>query len=357
MDSRYETEGEFRKAVVAELRRQGLGRLEDHDWEQVKPDPVNYGLTHDQEDVHEVVTKLREMRPPERRSSKRALKARPRRRQNTHLYDGEERRLAEEASRLRASDRDVKDAAEAIWGDVWGTPAPPCSDSSAASSWLSGKVYVYQHTGGGLGGGPLLPLGTAMARLEYVGVLQVDSLLVPRDSQLGRLQQAADSISDRLNCFPHQAVEFLLTAKPPMVMPVTADLSQGRTTLNVNYPWVKPESVRRFHAMIINLRRRSAKRRLWVGLGTQQDADAQRITELGSRSRELLEFDISTRGLSGKERYITWNRKYPGRHRSKESLEVSMSKARHLLDGPEPFAFDEITLHMYEEEGYVRLPH
>lgn len=355
MDSRYESEGEFRKAVVEELRRQGLRHLEAREWEQVRPGSLDWQMPQGREDVDDVVASLEKIRPPERRPSKRVPKARPRRRRETYLYGSDEHSRADEASRESANRPEVVKPIEDFRRDVWESDEPPFDDSSVATRWLASIPSPFATPVSF--GVPQLPPYT---QLEYVTPhLGVTSIVVSQDSAQGRLKDIADRLCETLGCFPAQAVSFVLTGQTPVVWPVTADfpIGPGSITLHVNHPWVSRETVQRVYGLIEEMRRHLVAASLTAEQRRQQVAAA--TDKLHPRVVALVRFVSVTRGLPWPQKYKVWNQRHPEwKYESASSMQVSLTQAHGRLEKTGvrlARLLATFTSREWEEKGYIRI--
>ena len=281
-----------RRALEGRLHRKGEWPLADSEWEDVKPsayeidDPIL-----EADSVFQRLVRLRGQRPGARRE-------RP-------LYDSSEVRRAEKSSRANATDLQLVSFVETARASGFGSTAVPFLDRDKLTEWVEARAIAGDKAG---------PDDEAnRVRLHFVGRNGLSDVSVKADSVLGKLQRFSAPLANWLGCSEALAVDYILTGEIPLVMPVTGLITPHRIELRVNYPWVRPDSVRKAYALAREFQR---------GLpGITEDEPSPRV-------RSLLEFLASTEGLRHAERYETWAAKYPEwPYETLDSFRAACSKA------------------------------
>jgi hypothetical protein len=87
----------------------------------------------------------------------------------------------------------------------------------------------------------------------------------------------------------------LALGKPPIVMPITGYVASDRIKMQINYPWVRPDSVRKWYA--------------WAGV--IRKIELRVPASESKKTRALLDFVADTPNLTHGERFTRWNKAHP----------------------------------------------
>lgn len=339
--TRYETEAEVREAVDGRLLRHRAPASTKQEWKRFKPDGLDIQLPCDQVDIADCVADILAARSPQQ----------PRHSYGA-LYTPGERQRSEEISHERAKGAYVTRRVTYFRKEHWGSVDPPFKDADEARPAIALSDDIVRF---------LSPFSlSSEPRVEVVPFEFFDSagpftifrrgpVNVRRGSFLGSLKYLADAVAEELDCFPAQAVNFVLTGDVPEVMPVTADvdLVLDRLHLRINYPWVSAATILRVYRIMSDLKRRailhSAHGRL---------SETPTPTTAGDRVVRLMEFAADTDGENWDARWRVWNQRYPEwSYKSCGSMQTSYSQARQRFAGLAAVS----NLMRWERDGYLRL--
>ena len=266
-------EPQVRQLVESRLASGGRSLPNDQEWSRAKQ--AAYAMV--EADIitaaDECYTALRSLRAP-------TGGERPR----EPLYAEAELRRAEHESRQAALDRQIVSRVEGIRNRHWRTTATSFADRRAAYEWVAHRL----HEGDWSESDDVTKLW-----LAFVGPDGPDKLFtgqhVKPESELGELQRSIAVLASWLHCEDALAADYVFMGEIPIIMPITAWV-MDTIEMKVNYPWVRPASVRKFYAWA---------RELQKTLKPASGASA--------RVKALLDFVRKRPGGNHRRRFEQWN--------------------------------------------------
>lgn len=276
------------------LAHSGDRPLQDAEWDQVKT--VGYSAKEPilgADRAYQALLELRGVTLGQRRREP--------------LYTDAEIERAEGESRNRATKH--LDYVEAIRGSrkIFGNTVLPFASHRAVADWIAHRL----RRGDGSRHDDLVKLW-----LHFVGPGPPDGAWsnchVRPDSSLGTLQRSIATLAVWLNCEEAPAADYILTGEVPIVMPITAWVSDT-IKIGISYPWVRPDSLRKFYAWARVVR------------GTIPGLPL----DTGVRTQALVDFVKRTEGQEQSQRFAMWNKAHPEwLYASVDSFRAAVSSAQ-----------------------------
>jgi hypothetical protein len=292
-------EPSVRKVLEHRLAGRGESPLTEQQWNRIKESAYAIAEADVILAADECYTALRELRVP-------TGSERPR----EPLYTEAELRRAEQESREAALRRQIVSIVEGIRKKHWGRTAVPFQNRRLVYEWVASRL----HEGDRSESDDLFK-----PWLAFVGAdNSFTGQNVKPESELGELQRSITTTAEWLHCEDALVADYIFMGKVPIVMPITAWVTRlAPIRITINYPWVRPASVRKFYAWA---------RELQKALNPAGGAS--------ERVQALLDFGKKRPGANHRQRFEQWNRLHPDwRYGSIDSFRTAYNEAKRRWQG------------------------